>query len=122
MSSFQEWARGDEGRDPEDEEQSQGEEEDLSRSMLKQRPTRLTQPEADKREIRAFYVFDWANSVYATVVVGGYLPLLLQSLALTEAGYPDNCPNLITNQSMVPLQSNLWGGVSVGPLMRKRGV
>ena len=87
MSSFQEWARGDEGRDPEDEEQSQGEEEDLSRSMLKQRPTRLTQPEADKREIRAFYVFDWANSVYATVVVLPFVWLKIEFASSRDDGF-----------------------------------
>ena len=31
------------------------------------------------------YMFDWSNSVYSQVVIGGYLPLLLQSMALVRA-------------------------------------
>ncbi|EGD79529.1 hypothetical protein PTSG_10099 [Salpingoeca rosetta] len=60
-----------------------------------------TDPVADRKELRAWYAFDWANSAYATVVVGGYLPLLLQALALEHAGFPDMCPNLITNTTMI---------------------
>ena len=30
------------------------------------------------------YMFDWSNSVYSQVVIGAYLPLLLQSMALVR--------------------------------------
>lgn len=39
-------------------------------------------------EIRGWYSYDFANSPYPVAVAGGFLPLLLQSTALSAAGFP----------------------------------
>ena len=50
-------------------------------------------------EERSFYLIDWANSVYSTVGISGFLPLLIQSSAQTAAGFPGQCPNVLMNNS-----------------------
>ena len=52
-----------------------------------------------EKELKSWYAFDWANSVYSSVAIGAYLPLLLQSCALENAGFPDNCPNYFANST-----------------------
>jgi UMF1 family MFS transporter len=53
--------------------------------------------ETTPRELRAFYLIDVANSVYSTVGIGGFLPLLIQSAAQASAGFPAACANVFTN-------------------------
>eukprot|EP00002_Diphylleia_rotans_P004143 TRINITY_DN1299_c0_g1_i3.p1 TRINITY_DN1299_c0_g1~~TRINITY_DN1299_c0_g1_i3.p1 ORF type:complete len:264 (-),score=38.51 TRINITY_DN1299_c0_g1_i3:2049-2840(-) len=43
-------------------------------------------PVADEKEIRAWYTFDWANSVYNNVAIGIFLPIFLLEIAKTSAG------------------------------------
>lgn len=67
-------------------------------------PTPITRPRtepSDKWELAGFYIMDWANSVYSTIVISGFLPLLLQNSALSAAGFPGACPNYITNVTRV---------------------
>eukprot|EP00741_Cyanophora_paradoxa_P003063 tig00000663_g2974.t1 len=42
-------------------------------------------PFTSKRELFGWYIYDFASSVYGTVVLGGYLPNLLKDLALAAA-------------------------------------
>lgn len=35
------------------------------------------------------YMFDWANSAVSSVVISGFLPLLVQECALAAAGFPE---------------------------------
>eukprot|EP00729_Bicosta_minor_P011709 gene11709-12209_t len=62
----------------------------------------------ETKELKSWYMFDWSNSVYSQVVIGGYLPLLLQSMALANAGFPDQCPNYY------PMEPNAAGDAFVG--------
>lgn len=52
-------------------------------------------PDTSVAEVWSFYAIDWANSVYATICIGGFLPLLIQSSAQTAAGFPHACPNIL---------------------------
>eukprot|EP00039_Didymoeca_costata_P009133 m.120877 g.120877 ORF g.120877 m.120877 type:complete len:666 (+) comp14374_c2_seq1:79-2076(+) len=61
-------------------------------------------PVVTKKELRSWYMYDWANSVFYQVVIGSYLPLLLQSVALENAGYPNNCPNYFPNSPNISRQ------------------
>ena len=58
-------------------------------------------------EVRAWYSFDFANSPYPSAVAGGFLPLLLQSTALSAAGFPSVCPNVVTNSTLI---GRVFGG------------
>lgn len=53
-------------------------------------------------ELKAWYMFDWSNSVYSQVVIGAYLPLLLQSMALANAGFPLECRNYYDMSNGMP--------------------
>jgi MFS transporter, UMF1 family len=52
-------------------------------------------------EVNAYYTIDFANSVFSTVGISGFLPLLLQSSAAAAAGFPLACPNVITNATTI---------------------
>jgi MFS-type transporter involved in bile tolerance (Atg22 family) len=65
-------------------------------------------PDATMREVRGFYLIDFANSVYATVGIGGFLPLLIQAAALANAGYPSDCPNVIRNETELNSVRAAW--------------
>lgn len=52
-----------------------------------------------KTELRAWYLYDWANSAYFQVIVA-FLPVLLQRLAQEHAGFPDTCPNYVWNYNI----------------------
>ena len=58
-------------------------------------------PHTTPREVRAFYCIDWANSVFSTVGISGFLPLLIQSAGLSAAGFPSACPNVLANATAV---------------------
>ena len=60
---------------------------------------RADPPEVTPTELRAWYLLDAASSPYSVVVIGAYLPLLLQSVALQEAGFPLSCPNYEPNST-----------------------
>jgi MFS-type transporter involved in bile tolerance (Atg22 family) len=47
------------------------------------------------------YNIDWSNSVYSTLAVSGFLPLLIQSAALSAADFPNVCANLIKNATLI---------------------
>lgn len=53
------------------------------------------------KELKGWYLFDWANSVFSTVVISGYLPLLLVGTSMSAAGFPAACQNIIRNQTQV---------------------
>jgi UMF1 family MFS transporter len=53
-------------------------------------------PVASDAEIWSFYLIDWANSVYSTVGISGFLPLLIQATAQEAAGFPSRCPNVLS--------------------------
>ena len=46
-----------------------------------------------KRELWSWYAVDWANSVYVSVGISGFLPLLVQTAATLGAGFPAVCAN-----------------------------
>lgn len=52
-------------------------------------------------EVRAWYTIDWANSVFNTLGVSGFLPLLIQSAGLESANFPSVCPNIIRNATAI---------------------
>jgi MFS transporter, UMF1 family len=58
-------------------------------------------PIATRKEVRSWYAIDWSNSVYATVAISGFLPLLIQSAALSAANFPYICPNISRNQTLI---------------------
>lgn len=62
-------------------------------------------PPTTPREVRAWYLIDVATSVYSTVGISGFLPLLIQSAALSAAGFPARCPNVYTDPLAV---AALW--------------
>ena len=59
----------------------------------------IISPETTLAEERSFYLIDWANSVYSTVGISGFLPLLIQSSAQTAAGFPGQCPNVLLSNA-----------------------
>lgn len=67
------------------------------------------EPLGDK-ELQGWYAFDFANSTYSTVVIGGFLPLLLQTAALAAAGYPEQCPNVVRDATEIEA---VWGGWNI---------
>ena len=69
-------------------------------------------PTTTPAEVRAWYAIDWSNSVYATVGVGGFLPLLLQSSALAAAGFPARCGNVVTEPALL---AALFNGTAAPP-------
>ena len=60
---------------------------------------------ASEAEIRAWYQYDWAVGAVNMHVIGILMPLLLQAVALDEAGFPDACGNYNTNLSVAPSSS-----------------
>ena len=54
-----------------------------------------------RREKWAWIFIDIANSVYSTVGVSGFLPLLLQSAALDYTGFPYVCGNVVRDPTAV---------------------
>eukprot|EP00038_Savillea_parva_P011999 m.201595 g.201595 ORF g.201595 m.201595 type:complete len:300 (+) comp21474_c0_seq1:146-1045(+) len=66
-------------------------------------------PPLTKRELHAWYSGDFANSVFFQVVIGGYLPLLLQQMALEKAGFPDACPNYASVRGNTTLSALVFG-------------
>lgn len=58
-------------------------------------------PATTQLELRAWYSIDWSNSLYASVGIGAFLPLLLQSSALDAAGFPSVCGNIVTNATLI---------------------
>jgi len=77
-------------------------------------------PTASASEIRAFYCIDFSNSVYATVGIGGFLPLLIQSSAQAAAGFPALCANVVTNATLLaafpgPPRASLFRIAGAGP-------
>lgn len=58
-------------------------------------------PIATKREIRSWYAIDWSNSTYATVGIGGFLPLLLQTAGMAAADFPAVCGNVSRNATLL---------------------
>ena len=69
-------------------------------------------PVAEIREVRGFYLIDFANSVYATVGIGGFLPLLIQAAALANAGFPDDCLNVLRDEAELHLVRAMWSTVA----------
>jgi MFS-type transporter involved in bile tolerance (Atg22 family) len=65
-------------------------------------------PDATMREVRGFYLIDFANSVYSTVGIGGFLPLLIQAAALANAGFPSECPNVLRNETELNSVRAAW--------------
>jgi UMF1 family MFS transporter len=53
------------------------------------------------KEVWGFYAIDFSNSVFSTVGISGFLPLLIQSSGLSAAGFPHACPNLVTNATAI---------------------
>lgn len=39
--------------------------------------------------------YDWSNSAVSSIIISGFLPLLVQDCAQRAAGFPGVCPNLI---------------------------
>lgn len=66
-------------------------------------------PPLTRRELNAWYSADFANSVFYQVVIGGYLPLLLQQMALEKAGFPETCPNYATVRGNTTLSTLVFG-------------
>lgn len=58
-------------------------------------------PPSFPHEIRAWYFIDVATSVYSTVGISGFLPLLIQSAALEASGFPSGCPNVLTDAGAI---------------------
>jgi UMF1 family MFS transporter len=65
-------------------------------------------PDATPREIQGFYLIDFANSVYSTVGIGGFLPLLIQAAALANSGYPNDCPNVLRDEAELNAVRASW--------------
>eukprot|EP00035_Acanthoeca_spectabilis_P003561 m.94051 g.94051 ORF g.94051 m.94051 type:complete len:631 (+) comp12204_c0_seq1:161-2053(+) len=65
-------------------------------------------PPLDRRELKAWYTADFANSVYFQVV-GGYLALLMQQVAMEKAGFPDQCPNYAAVRGNRTLSTLIFG-------------
>lgn len=61
-------------------------------------------PDASPAEVRAWYCIDFSNSIYSTVGLGGFLPLLIQSSAQAAAGFPSQCPNVLNNTTAIALE------------------
>ncbi|KAK8803861.1 hypothetical protein WA158_001555 [Blastocystis sp. Blastoise] len=58
-------------------------------------------PTLCKRELISWYLYDFANSVYSSVALSGFLSLALQEIALANAGFPEICPNVECNADLV---------------------
>jgi len=58
-------------------------------------------PETTEKELSSWVWLDWGHSVYSTLGMSGFLPLLVQSQALAAAGFPSTCPNIISNATVL---------------------
>lgn len=61
----------------------------------------VEEPPTTDVETRSWIMLDVGSSVYSSLAASGFLPLLIESQALTAAGYPDNCPNVIRNTTLL---------------------
>lgn len=50
-------------------------------------------PLVTKKEIRAWKIWDFGSHSISSVIISGFLPLIVQEIALKAAGHPDICPN-----------------------------
>jgi len=78
------------------------------------------EPDTSPAEVRAFYLIDVANSVYSTVGISGFLPLLIQSAAQAAAGFPGACPNVVRDAALLaafpgPPRASLFRVAGAGP-------
>ena len=58
-------------------------------------------PLVTRRERLGWFAYDWANSATSSVAISGFLPLLIQDLALAQAGFPGACLNVVRNATLV---------------------
>ena len=56
---------------------------------------------AGRLETEAFMWIDFANSVYSSCLITGYMPVFVQLVSLMAAKFPDACPNIVRNVSEV---------------------
>mmetsp|Transcript_26030 Transcript_26030/g.68309 ORF Transcript_26030/g.68309 Transcript_26030/m.68309 type:complete len:586 (-) Transcript_26030:2793-4550(-) len=73
--------------------------------------TKDDSPPLSRRELNAWYSADFANSVFFQVVIGAYLVLLLQQMALQKAGFPHSCPNFAAVRHNNNLSMQVFGEV-----------
>jgi MFS-type transporter involved in bile tolerance (Atg22 family) len=64
-------------------------------------PSDPEHPPTTRKERVGWYMYDFANSAISSVAISGFLPLLVQDLALTAAGAPGVCPNYVGNTTLV---------------------
>ncbi|KAK8803862.1 hypothetical protein WA158_001556 [Blastocystis sp. Blastoise] len=68
---------------------------------VKDKNTKSSDPYLSKKELHGWYMFDWANSAFSSAAISGFLSLALQETALQNSGFPEICPNVITDSSLV---------------------